>query len=97
MGIVFARGMKWLRSIFAILIHLFLLPMFGHAASSTDQMLVYIGTYTGAKSKGIYLSRFDSATGKLASPELAAETKNPTFLAVHPNRRFLYAVSLCGG
>ena len=55
-------------------------------------MLIYIGTYTGPKSKGIYWSRFDPKTGKLTAPELAAEAKNPTFLAVHPNSRFLYAV-----
>src|SRR5208283_4284850 len=48
--------------------------------------------YTGGASKGIYVSRFDSATGKLSSPELAVKTKNPSFLAVHPNQRFLYAV-----
>ena len=53
---------------------------------------VYFGTYTGAKSKGIYVSRFDSATGKLSDPELAVETKSPNFLAVHPNGKFLYAV-----
>ncbi len=55
-------------------------------------MLVYIGTYTGAKSKGIYVSRFNSVTGELTAPELAAATPSPSFLAVHPNRRFLYAV-----
>ena len=55
-------------------------------------MLIYIGTYTGPHSKGIYVSRFDSKTGSLSTPELAAETPNPTFLALHPNRRFLYAV-----
>ena len=44
------------------------------------------------KSKGIYVSRFDSATGKLTTPELAAEIENPTFLTVAPNERFLYAV-----
>jgi len=53
---------------------------------------VYFGTYTGARSKGIYVSRFDSVTGKLGEPELAADTKSPSFLAVHPNHRFLYAV-----
>jgi len=53
---------------------------------------VYFGTYTDTKSKGIYVSQFDSATGKLSEPELAAETKSPSFLAVHPNRRILYAV-----
>ena len=43
------------------------------------------------KSKGIYVSRFDAATGRLTSPELAAETPSPSFLAIHPGKRFLYA------
>src|SRR5262252_1451299 len=60
--------------------------------SSAEQFLVFIGTYTGAKSKGIYLAHFDQGTGKLSSPELAAEMTNPSFLALHPKRRFLYAV-----
>jgi 6-phosphogluconolactonase len=63
------------------------------AQNPHDSMLVYIGTYTGAKSKGIYVSKFDSATGKLSAHKLAAETKSPSFLAVHPNHRFLYAAS----
>jgi 6-phosphogluconolactonase len=60
-------------------------------------MRVYIGTYTGPKSKGIYQMRLDLATGALSAAEVAAETTNPTFLAIHPNRRFLYAVSEVGG
>ncbi len=65
-----------------------------HAPSGSDVgSLVYFGTYTGAKSKGIYVSRFDSNTGKLSAPELAAETTNPTFLAVAPGGNFLYAVN----
>jgi len=61
-------------------------------AGSPGYYLVYFGTYTGAKSKGIYVARFDSATGTLGAAELAVETKSPSFLAVHPNERFLYAV-----
>ena len=57
---------------------------------------VYIGTYTGAKSKGIYLSEFDAETGKLSEPKLAAETVNPTFLALHPDGKHLYAVNEVG-
>jgi len=54
---------------------------------------VYFGTYTRTgKSKGIYRARFDVASGKLGQPELAAETTNPSFLAIHPTRKFLYAV-----
>ena len=61
--------------------------------SRAGESLVYFGTYTGAKSQGIYVSRFDSVTGKLSAPELAAKTKNPTFLAIAPGGNFLYAVS----
>ncbi len=57
-----------------------------------DKMWVFIGTYTGAKSKGIYRFEFDSNTGKLTGPELAAETKDPSFLAIHPTQKFVYAV-----
>ena len=57
------------------------------------QFIVYVGTYTGAKSKGIYAFRFDSATGRLAPLGLVGETVNPSFLAIHPNRRFLFAVN----
>lgn len=69
------------------------------AAATTTNMkefLVYIGTYTGGKSKGIYVSRFDSVGGRLGAPELAAEAVSPSFLAVHPNRRFLYAANESG-
>ena len=61
-------------------------------AAAGNPMIVYVGTYTGPKSKGIYTMRFDPATGKLTEPEVAAEIKNPSFVTIHPNRRFLYAV-----
>ncbi len=57
-----------------------------------DDCLVYFGTYTRGASKGIYLSRLNTKTGALTAPVLAAEVVNPSFLALHPNRRFLYAV-----
>ena len=56
---------------------------------------VYFGTYTGAKSKGIYVSRMDAA-GKLSEPELAATSTNPTFLATDRRQRFLYAANEIG-
>jgi 6-phosphogluconolactonase len=72
--------------------------MAAHAeeAAKTTRLWVYFGTYTGGKSKGIYRSELDLATGKLSQPGLAAETANPSFLAVHPNHRFLYAVGETG-
>lgn len=55
--------------------------------------LVYVGTYTSGKSRGIYAFRFDGSKGALTPLGLAAETKSPSFLALHPSGRFLYAVN----
>jgi len=55
--------------------------------------LVYVGTYTGPQSKGIYAWRMDTATGSLTSLGLAAETASPSYLEIAPNHRFLYAVN----
>jgi 6-phosphogluconolactonase len=61
--------------------------------SGADKFLVYIGTYTGTKSKGIYAFRLETATGTLTPAGLVAETESPSFLAIHPNHRFLFAVN----
>ncbi|MBM3803359.1 MAG: lactonase family protein [Acidimicrobiia bacterium] len=59
---------------------------------------VYLGSYTSnTNSKGIYLTRLDLASGMLSPATLAAEIEQPSFLALHPNRRFLYAVNESGG
>lgn len=65
-------------------------------APTTTTLLVYVGTYTGAGSRGIYVSRFNPASGELDAPRLAAETTNPSYLALHPARDFLYAVNEVG-
>ena len=54
---------------------------------------VYVGTYTGGESRGIYVCELDGATGQLTAPVLAGEAKNPSFLAIHPSGRWLYAAS----
>jgi 6-phosphogluconolactonase len=66
------------------------------APMAADDWLMYVGTYTRAPSKGIYAYRFQGTTGALTpagTAGLVAETENPSFLAVHPNQRFLYAVN----
>src|SRR5690348_12614927 len=72
---------------------LFAAVALGADRASGSDYLAYTGTYTGKNSKGIYVFRFNSATGKLTPLGLAAETTSPSYLAVHPNRRFLYAVA----
>ncbi len=65
-------------------------------SSSGAGAFVYFGTYTSGRSLGIYVSRFDPKSGALTAPELAAETKNPSFLALHPNGKVLYAAGEVG-
>jgi 6-phosphogluconolactonase len=54
---------------------------------------VFVGTYTGKGSEGIYAYGFDPATCDTSPVGLVAATDNPSFLAVDPNGRFLYAVN----
>ncbi len=63
-----------------------------HAAAVSKEF-VYIATYTEHGSRGIYVCEFDPLTGRLTRPVLAAETSQPSFLAVSSDRKFLYAVN----
>jgi len=89
-------ALRALRSI-ALRLAIVLLANYVSAAPATGQYLVYIGTYTDkGASKGIYAYRFNAATAELTSLGLAAETANPSFLAIHPNHKFLYSVNEVG-
>ncbi len=57
------------------------------------EWIAWIGTYTKGKSKGIYAYRWIPGEHKFTALGLAVETNNPSFLAVHPNQRFVYAVN----
>ncbi len=52
---------------------------------------LFIGTYTGTGSKGIYVYRFDAATGKATWLSNTDSVSNPSFLALAPNGKTLYA------
>ena len=62
---------------------------------TSGTMWLYVGTYTHGKtpSEGIYLLEFDLASGRLTTKGAAARLADPSFLAIHPSRKFLYAVS----
>ncbi|MGB6386614.1 MAG: lactonase family protein [Terriglobales bacterium] len=61
--------------------------------SPKSNYLLFVGTYTEKESKGIYSYRFDAASAELAPLGVAAETTNPSFLAIDPTGKFLYAVN----
>ncbi len=81
-------GLAALLSVVALVV-----PAIAQSGASGTGMLVFFGTYTSPASKGIYVSRLDPATGALSAPVLAAEGRNPSFLAASADGRFLYAVN----
>jgi len=62
-------------------------------STQVDKFLVYVAARTKEKGGGIHRYHLDTATGKLTWVGVTAELANPSFLAIHPNKRFLYAVN----
>ena len=85
------------RALFVLTLLTFLIPFaHGDNTQAKASYLIYVGTYTGPESKGIYALRFDPASGKPTPLGLAAETTNPSFLAIDSKQRYLYAVNEVG-
>jgi 6-phosphogluconolactonase len=85
---------------FLLLIAPFVFPPAGGSADKTSanhKYLVFVGTYTSkTESKGIYGYEFDADTGKLTPKGVAAETRDPSWVAVHPSGKFLYTANEAG-
>jgi 6-phosphogluconolactonase len=75
------------------LIFVLLVVLAAVAQAADYRYLIYVGTYTDKGSKGIYAYRFDPATGESDAIGPVAETANPSFLAVDPNHKYLYAAN----
>jgi 6-phosphogluconolactonase len=94
--------MKMTRRIFAfsLLIASLIFSVAGGSAgvrAAGRKYLVFVGTYTTkTESKGIYAYEFDADTGKLTPKSVAAETPDPSWVAVHPSAKFLYAANEAG-
>jgi 6-phosphogluconolactonase len=54
---------------------------------------LFVGTQTKETSKGIYAYKWDAAKGDIKLIGLAAESEYPTFLAVSPDKKYLYAAN----
>lgn len=88
--------------VIALLIVLPLASAWAKKRGAPKDYFVYIGAFTGpatppepprqSESKGIYGYRFHVATDELMPLGLMAETWSPSFLTVHPDSHFLYAV-----
>jgi 6-phosphogluconolactonase len=75
-----------------LLLLLLILAAVGAQAAGQKYWL-FVGTYTGKGSEGIYSYRFDPDTGEVSPAGLAGATQNPSFIAADPQGRFLYSVN----
>lgn len=81
--------MKWLPAILVIA---------SAMSASSESVRFYIGTNTRETgSRGIYSGLLDTDTGALSGIELAAEATNPSFLALAPDGKTLYAALEASG
>ena len=62
-------------------------------AKPEEERLLFVGTQTTNGSKGIYAYSFNFVTGELTEKGLAAEAEMPTFLALSPDRKILFAAN----
>lgn len=69
------------------------------SAPAASDLIVHVGTFTRmpphprGKAEGIAILRLNPATGQLAPVTTITGVDNPSFLALDPGRRFLYAVN----
>lgn len=86
------------KTLLLTLLILVICAMAASSPASREKYFVYVGTYTaeGSASKGIYAYRYDPDGSTVTPVGLVAETTNPSFLVIHPNHRFLYAVNETG-
>jgi 6-phosphogluconolactonase len=63
------------------------------AGGSSNELLLYVGTYTTGKSEGIYLYRLNLGSGEISHVSTTKGVVNPSFITLTPSRRYLYAVN----
>lgn len=59
----------------------------------SENVTLYVGTYTAGSSEGIYKLDFNTETGALSNLTLSSITDNPSFLTYSPNRKYLYSTN----
>ena len=71
----------------------FLVVALSASAPAQEKYRVYLGTYTGPMSQGIYQCELNLKDGSLSTATLAGETSSPSFVALHPDKKFLYVTN----
>ncbi len=78
------------KTIFIFCSLLALFPTYIQAQS--DNYYLLVGTYTRGKSEGIYVYQFNTKTAEFKAVSNTHKVDNPSFLAISPNEKYVYAV-----
>jgi 6-phosphogluconolactonase len=67
-------------------------------SAANRRVLAYVGSYTsaidgGSNGKGVYRFEMDARTGAFTRRKLVAETPNPSWIVIHPSKKYLYSVN----
>ena len=87
------KKITFLLMIQLVLTMLAMLPTVTAAKTETEDCIVYIGTYTSGESEGIYAFRLDSDKGTLTRITGVTKSEDPSFVAIHPSGKYVYAVN----
>ncbi len=79
-----------------LLVGLWAILNIGAWGQNADKYL-FIGTYTTKTSEGIYVYKFNTETGDFSPVSIAKGVKNPSFLAISTDKRFVYSVAEVNG
>ncbi len=83
---------NYIQTIYMKLFALLAVLLYTFTAAAQHEQYLLIGTYTGGKSEGIQVYKFNTLTGNNSFVSTAL-TSNPSFLAVAPNKKYVYAVN----
>ncbi|MGC1298971.1 MAG: lactonase family protein [Alloacidobacterium sp.] len=68
------------------------------AGAKHGGVFAYVGSYTnvvdgGANGEGIYRFEMEARTGALTARKLVAKAPNPSWIVIHPSKKYLYTVN----
>jgi len=79
--------------ILAIFLIIFSCGIGGCSKLQTGKEIIYVGTFDGRESLGIYVFEFDRDTGSMVEIQTVSDRSGPNFQALHPDGHALYSVS----
>src|ERR1700750_2916319 len=82
-----------MKSLFTRLSLLLIIAGSTACGQNNGEHYLLVGTYTSGKSEGIYVYKFNSNTGEFSLVSVAKGIKNPSFLAVAPDKKHVYSVN----